>query len=52
MFFKVKWEGYEDPTWEPAGKFFLRFNGPLIQYGLDHGVTMDVFKELEHVPCE
>ena len=31
---KVKREGYEDPTMEPAGKFFMRFNGPLIKYGL------------------
>ena len=46
MFFKVKWQGWEDPTLEPAGNFFQRFSGPLIQYGLDKGVHMDIFREL------
>ena len=47
VFFRVKWEGYEDPTLEPAGNFFHRFYGPLIEYGVKNGVHMNVFKELE-----
>ena len=43
----MKWEGYEDPTLEPAGNFFHRFSGPLIEYGVKNGVHMNVFKELE-----
>ena len=46
MFFKVKWQGWEDPTLEPAGNFFHRFSGPLIQYGNEHGVHMNIFREL------
>ena len=33
MHFLVKWEGHEDPTWEPAGNFFQGFSAPLIEYG-------------------
>ena len=46
MFFKVKWEGWEDPTLEPASNFFQRFSSPLIQYGIHKGVHMDIFREL------
>ena len=28
MLFKVKWEGYEDPSFEPAKKFSKGFLGP------------------------
>ena len=35
MFFKVKWQGLEEPTLEPTGNFFQRFSGPLIQDALD-----------------
>ena len=52
VFFKFKWELNEDATFEPAGKFFMRFNGPLINHGLDHNVDMDIFQELKDVPCE
>ena len=52
LFFRVKWEGWEDPTIEPAGNFFQKFNGPLIKYGLDHNIHLDIFKELEHVKSE
>ena len=46
MYFKVKWEGYEDPTSEPAGNFFQRFSKHLIDYGCEHEVKLDIFKEL------
>ena len=46
MFFKVKWQGWEDPTLEPAGKFFQRFSDPLKQYGLDKCVHMDILRKL------
>ena len=51
-FFRIKLAGYEDPTLEPAGKFFMRFSGTLIKNGLEHNVAMYIFKELEGVPCE
>ena len=47
LFFRVKWEGFEDHTLDPAGNFFHKFSGPLIEYGVKNGVHMDVFKELE-----
>ena len=46
MYFEVKWEGREDPTLEPAGNFFQRFSAPLIEYGREHGVNMNIFEEL------
>ena len=45
MFFKVKWEGWEDPTLEPASNFFQRFSSTLMHYGIDKGVHMDIFRE-------
>ena len=36
MFFTVKWQGWEDPTLEPAVKFFQRF--------LDHLYSMVLIK--------
>ena len=51
FFFKVKWEGYEDPSVEPAGNFFQQFSKPLIDYGCEHGLKMDIFKELSGRGC-
>ena len=51
-FFKIKWEAYEDPNLKTAGKFFMRFNVPLIKYGLEQNVALDIFQELKDVPCE
>ena len=44
MFFKVNWEGWEDPTLEPASNFLQRFSSPQIQYGIDKGVRMDILR--------
>ena len=52
VFFEVKWEGYEDPTLEPAVNFFQRFSKPLIEYGCEHGVRIDIFKELSGRGCK
>ena len=52
MFFKVKREGWEDPTLEPASNFFQRFSSPLIQYGMDKGVQMVIFREFSGRGCK
>ena len=51
FFFLVKWEGWEDPTLEPAGNFFQRFSGPIIEYDRSHGVCMNIFEELSGLPA-
>ena len=44
--FLTKWEGYEDPTWEPIGNFVHRYNMDWVHYCQQKGLRVDVVKHL------